>query len=466
MAALRIEKITIDEKAINELKQQGYLLILNRTLDDGLPIFQWEKPSASSCNNWIPVDSQLGIYYSKNWNHPAANEPTPSWWKKRFIQVNWQTADDYWELFRDRLVAAKYYVPVNVDMNKAIQAIANWAFSPNTPNHRGSGLSTVNVISLERYVGVNHWNNSLPSIVYRGLIPIFSYKVDNLIDTPNSEKSMLIDIETITASSIGYVSGLLVSGMFVSTQAASQINIDHFEDDHGTYDFTRYIYLKGKVYSPGDYIVTAWKVVGKTQCNGIKYKVIVPRTVTTPFYTVSLDFSHIYVYNNTKVNTIGFLKTPGISIVLSNYKYNQNNYIGNYHTMFKFEVKKTSASINYGYQAIIGNPVFYVVKAIFDYIATGPYEKLATKIMGLLLDTGYINVRYTGSGALISLKIKQSQVPPNETYIINVMNKVPRSLDHVNGVDTLTWGGLIIEIGTSQNPPPCGPSACPTNNSP
>ncbi|MCE4622107.1 MAG: hypothetical protein F7B19_02175 [Desulfurococcales archaeon] len=448
MAALRIGKITIDQDVINELRKQGYLFILNRTLGYDLPTFKWETLSNTSCNQWTPVDSQLGIYYSKNLDHPAAHETTPQWWKRRFIQINEHSADEYWVLFRDRLVAAQYYVPANADMNKAIQAIANWAFNPNAPKHEGSGLYAVNVVSLEKYVGANHWNNSLPTIAYQGLIPIFSYKINNLVGTISSERSMMVSFSIVTASTIGYVSGLLASGMYLSVQSASNLGFDNFADNQATHDFSQNTYLKGIVYSPGDYIITVWKTVSKIQCNGITYKVIVPRTITVPLYTITLDFGHVYVYNSTTIDSLEFLTQPGESIILSNFIYNNSIFIGDYHTMFKFEVKQTNASMNHGYLSIVGGPVFKIILSIFNFNINGAYEELSANTSKILLNTGYVNVKNTGEAVIITLKLQQTVLQPNETYIINIVNKVPRELDGVHGITSLTWGGLIITIET------------------
>lgn len=142
-------------------------------------------------------------------------------------------------------------------------------------------------------MGANHWNNSLPTVAYQGLMPIFSYKINNLVDTISSEKSMLVSFSIVTASTVGYVSGLLASGMYLSVQSASKLGFDNFAGIYSTHDFSQNVYLEGIVYSPGDYIITAWKIIGKIQCNGITYKVIVPRTITVPLYTVTLDFGHI-----------------------------------------------------------------------------------------------------------------------------------------------------------------------------
>lgn len=116
--------------------------------------------------------------------------------------------------------------------------------------------------------------------------------------------------------------------------------------------------------------------------------------------------------------------------------------------MFKFEVKQTSVSMNHGYLAIVGCPVFKIILSIFNFNINGTYEELSANTSAILLDTGYANVKNTGEAIIITLKLKQTVLQPNETYIINIVNKVPRKLDGMNGITSLTWGGLIINIET------------------
>lgn len=205
----------------------------------------------------MPVDEQLGVYYSKNWNHPVANEATPSWWKYHFIgnSGSVMSAEDYWKMFKDYVVAAKYYVRVGTDMNKAIQEIANYAFHPGSPQNKMQGTTPVSMLTLEEFVGVNHWENSLPPTVYQRLLPFFTYRIDNQVDTNNSMCSIAMQVIIGYGQSIGFTSGLLLSGLYVASQSSSQFfDIDVYSDLQGMHDLTKYVYVKGKIYSPGDYI--------------------------------------------------------------------------------------------------------------------------------------------------------------------------------------------------------------------
>ncbi len=116
--------------------------------------------------------------------------------------------------------------------------------------------------------------------------------------------------------------------------------------------------------------------------------------------------------------------------------------------MFKFEVKQTNASMNHGYLSIVGGPVFKIILSIFNFNINGAYEELSANTSKILLNTGYVNVKNTGEAVIITLKLQQTVLQPNETYIINIVNKVPRELDGVHGITSLTWGGLIITIET------------------
>ena len=461
MAAMRLKEITLDSKTIKELETLGYI-IEGHIIDDGIPPQPWEKPAPrTACSQWTLIDNRLGIYYEKNSNHPAASEQTPQWWKDHYQQVNWHTADDYWRQFRDRLVAAYYYVPSNVNLTDAIQSIASWAFSPNSPDSRSTNVSTVSTLPLEVFVGANHWQNTLPSIVYDGLIPVFYYRVDNQVDTQNSRESLLLSVNIFAAQLTGAISGLLAGGMYISTQSASHITLSKYSHNFYLYDQSKYFYLKGKIFSPGDYIVTEWKETGVTTCGGVSYKVVVPRTIVTPFYTVSLDYSKIYVYDH-RIDNLGFLENPGISILLKDYKYSPSNYIGNLTSIFIFNINNTNASANMNYEAILGSPVFEFIANIFEGSSGGAFESLAMNIAGKLLDTGYINANFSGGGALITIDLEQCS-KPNETYIITILNRVPTKLNNINGISTMTWGGLEITITTPSTPPPCTPTMCPTS---
>lgn len=187
-----------------------------------------------------------------------------------------------------------------------------------------------------------------------------------------------------------------------------------------------------------------------------------PRTITTPLYSVSLDLSKIYAYNNQLPNTPKFPASSGISILLKDHHYNQSNYVGFDHVMFEFKVRRVSSSVNLGYQAVIGNPVFSIIKAIFGYTTSSPYESLATTLAGSLLNTEYINTRYSGGGAVVKVQILQAN-PPNKTYLITVLNKVPKPINGLNGVSTLSWGGIIVSVSRPTTPPPCQGGSCPAN---
>ncbi len=461
LAGLRIERLEIDRDVFNKLEKYGYVFTSNRVPGSNIPVMEWEETllTAKSCGWDAVVDPSLGIYYAKNWNHPAASQEMPAWFEERFVRVGGGLdAEFYWEKFRDRLVAAAYYVPMSVDLNDAIHSIADWAMWPNDPNWRGSTA----LLPLEAFVGVNNWIDSLPPTVYTGWITLFSYKIENHVDTQNSINTLGLTGYIVSSEFLGSVSGLLVDGLFVSTESSSSSSVQCIDVNVQFEDSIKYFAVIGSIHSPGDYIITTWKVAGTVTCNGATYRVVIPRTITAPLYSVSLDYSTLQEFGQNP-SSPEWLVRPGVSILLSDYKYNPDTYRGWMNSIYDFKLTKTSSQLNYGYNAIVGNPVFKFILTIYDYAATRPYEKLAVDLAEVLLNTGYINVNFAGATTVISLHLIEGE-EPEEYYSISIYNLVPRDLNNVQGVDSLSWGRVVFSLTEDTGPPPCGPEACPTAN--
>lgn len=471
LTALRYGEFTITPARFEELRRVGLAVEANHVIGDSLPLFKWEKEAVtklkrqisitSSCNGYTYIGGYgFDLYYAKNNDHPAANEPMPQWWADRMITNDESLKESRWEWFRDHLVAAIYLAPANVDPNTVVQALSSYVF--NSEYYEANG--TTSLYSLEGFVGSANWNNTFSNgFVYAGLLPLFSLSVT----APDDASDDLILDETIfTFSSLGYTSGLLVDGFYVSSSSTAQSNIASYHTIEGLGgNFDKYFYVWGLIESPGDYIVVAWKFVDNVTCGGTTYRVIIPDTIVTPLYTISLNLSKIYVFDEPQTGVPDFLTSFGVSKI-ADIRYSHANYSGKYGLIYEYKVQHTSQTINAGYQALIGNPVFKFILALMDYAVDDPYGETLIQIASILLNTGYINANYNAQGSLIQVYIWSNEDPGNTIYDIDIYNAVPKALDGTKGVDWLSWGQLTISVSSSSSGgggPGCGPSACPLN---
>ncbi len=444
-AALSFRGIVLDKNTIQDMEKQGYIIEVNKTLSDKAPLRFWEEPQARpDCTRWVLVSSGDRIYYEKNTRHAAAKEELPAWWYNHFIHEKGRGAYYYWEAFRDRLVAAYYYVPASESMNKALQDIARWAFNPDHSNKGEGGLIPVNAVPLEDFVGGDHWNNTLPPLAYMGLIPLFQVATENSVGTPNSRDTLAVSTAYFAAQYPGSISGLLIDGMYASAQSTANIAMRTGSFILSLTGQSRYIYVEGRIYSPGDYIVTIWKPAGSVTCNGTVYRVIIPRTMIVSFYTLSLDYNRIYVLK-TRLEGPAPLASPGASVLLGSYKYWQGDYEGNLKQIFQFEINRLNVNATMGYEATLGGPAYTLAQAIFRGAKNGVFEYLSRDLASRLLDTGLVAGINAGGKIILTISLLQND-KPNETYTVTFTNLVPSSLDGKEGLGSLSWGGVVVSI--------------------
>ena len=410
---------------------------------------------APSCGGGLEISP--GIIFVVNTSDPVASQPTPEWFRERFIQLNNLGPDFYWERLRDRLAAGVYYVSTSLDLNDAINDIAYWAFGPGPYENRNG----VSLISMEAFVGVNQWDDSLSGIVYSGPILFFQYRVDNQVDTDDSVSSLAIVVSLMGMSSINTVSGMLFAGDFIITSNTANMSVSHYTDLHPAVDTTKYFYYQGVITSPGDYLIVAWDRLGTVNCGGETYWLIKPRVIVTPLYDVSLDFGSLTV-TDSPLDSPDYLAGPGVSMLLDDYQYNPNTYHEDGYEIYEFTVVTTSGTGDMEYDAVVGGPLYYFLEILLSPSrSSGAFESTVRQLASILLDTGFIAARTGASGAVVTLLLAEDE-QPSGWYSIDMLNLVPRSLHGVEGIDYLTWSGVEITISEAWNPPPCGPAVCPT----
>ncbi|MCE4617501.1 MAG: hypothetical protein F7C32_02835 [Desulfurococcales archaeon] len=456
LAAIRTDSLTISSKDIPTMRQLGLIFEINKTFTSNLQLQPWEKQliTTQSCN--LGTEITQGIYYNFNPSHPVANEDTPQWWRNRVkTPINGGDAIA-WEVFKDRLVAAVYYVSSDIYLNDAITVIANYAYNNELYGNSGPASSIdmdALIRAFTRY-SESGWDDSLTNRigepigypVYSGYIPLFKYQISNTVGTYNSKHILEVIATVAHSESLGVASGMLVNGLFLGATASTNVDIMGKQSRHYMTNSKVGFYVYGEIYTQGDFAVTFWDPIGSIICGGREYTIIVPRTVITPLLTLNMFFSDdtFYMVANETVEEPPTY-APGISEITT-ISYGPDDYGGGRNVIYNFEIDSSDSDMTLGYNAIIGNPLLRFMVDVYGNLASSTYAGIAVDTAKATMDTGYISASFQGSATLINLTLYENLVPPTENYTIKIVNTVPRALDGIPNVTSLTWDEVRIYI--------------------
>ena len=436
LAALRGGSFIVSKSIFLQLQTLGLAAVHERVAGLGIPLTPWEeaeletlKASAkdSTCEALGFQSLSNSLYYRVASSSPAAREPMPSWWAKRTDGLGEERARQAWARFRERLAAAEYLVPVGYDLNRAIEEIASYAL--------GERQAPASLYDMDSFLG-GGWRDTFGArLIYEGLLPLLEVRTEGPSDVYSE---LFADVRVGTYTAAGWVSGIVVDGLYFSVLLNAGSGIDLAKDIIGLANGSFYVYAPGAVFSQGDYLVVAWRIAGPVECGGDQYYVVFPNPVIVPLYSISLNASKL-VASREPIDTITPLGSGRLT-PLESFAYSRSNYTGALQELC--ECNMTSIEASPGYQVFLGMPAYSFVLSVYSG-SRDAYSEMASSLARLLLGTGYVSSDYRLQGAYIAVGIYTNQDPGDHAYQVTLYRSMPQGYRGGASGSPL-WGLLAI----------------------